>query len=289
MSYLERVVAAGDAEVLVRQWGEEGPAIFFWHALGDHTGLQMVEAGPILAEEYGFRVLGIDAPGFGRSPRIPDPGYQLNVLVDFAASLVDALDLDRIVWSGSSWGGILGVHFAVAHPERVAALALVDGGYLDPVYEHGETLDEARAFWRSQGHWRFANWDEVIRQARDAFQRWSPGLDEYVRSAYREDDGEVVSAVGPDVYAAAMHGIDRSPPSSVHAQLAATGLPILLLGATEPPEENVRRSEWRDRFARTVPHAEVQIMEGAPHLMLESRPEETARAIGEWLSDLIPS
>jgi pimeloyl-ACP methyl ester carboxylesterase len=83
-----------------------------------------------------------------------------------------------------------------------------------------------------------------------------------------------------------MHGIDRSPPSQVHAQLAETGLPILLLGATEPPKENVRRSEWRERFSRTVPHAEVRVLQGAPHLMLEARPEETARAIGEWLRDL---
>jgi pimeloyl-ACP methyl ester carboxylesterase len=168
----------------------------------------------------------------------------------------------------------------------VTALALVDGGYLDPMHEHGRTLDEARDFWRGQARWRFSGWDEVVTEAREAFQRWSPGLEEYVRSAYREDNGEVVSAVGPDVYAAAMHGIDRSPPSKVHSRLAATRVPILLLGATEPPNENVRRSEWRERFSRTVPHAEVQVLQGAPHLMLEARPEDTARAIGEWLRDL---
>ena len=289
MSHLDRLVSAGDAEVLVRQWGVEGPAVLFWHALGDHTSLQMVEAGPILAEEYGFRVLGVDAPGFGGSPRVADSGYQMDALVELAASLLDALDLERIVWSGSSWGGILGVHFAAAHPARVAALALVDGGYLDPLHEHGDSLEEARAYWRSQPGWRFPSWDAVLADAREAFPRWSPGLEEYVRSAYREEDGEVVSTVGPDVYAAAMHGIDRSPPSSVHAQLAATGVPILLLGATEPPKENVRRSEWRERFAKTVPQAEVRVMEGTPHLMLEARPEDTARAIGEWLRDLIPS
>jgi pimeloyl-ACP methyl ester carboxylesterase len=286
VSHRERVVSAGDAELLLREWGTDGPPIFFWHALGDHTSLQMVEAGPILAEGYGFRVLGVDAPGFGGSPRVHDSGYQMGALVELAASLLEALDLDRIVWSGSSWGGILGVHFAAAHPEKLAALALVDGGYLDPLHEYGETLDEARAFWRGQKRWRFRSWDEVIAEAREAFQRWSPGLDEYVRSAYREENGEVVSTVGPDVYAAAMHGIDRSPPSQVHAQLAETGLPILLLGATEPPKENVRRSEWRERFSRTVPHAEVRVLQGAPHLMLEARPEETARAIGEWLRDL---
>lgn len=286
MSHLDRVVSAGDAELLVREWGSEGSPIFFWHALGDHTSLQMVEAGPILAEEYGFRVLGADAPGFGGSRRVPDSGYQMDALVELAASLLDALALGRVVWSGSSWGGILGVHFAAAHPERVAALALVDGGYLDPVHEYGDSLEEARAYWRSQPGWRFPSWDAVLAEARANLPRWSPGIEEYVRSAYREENGEVVSTVGPDVYAAAMHGIDRSPPSSVHARLAATEVPILLLGATEPPKENVRRIEWRKRFSKTVPHAEVRILQGAPHLMLEARPEETARAIGDWLKSL---
>ena len=65
VSYLERVVSAGDAEVLVREWGSEGPPIFFWHALGDHTSLQLVDAAPILVEEFGYRLVGVDAPGFG--------------------------------------------------------------------------------------------------------------------------------------------------------------------------------------------------------------------------------
>ena len=286
MSHLDRVVSAGDAEVLVREWGSEGPPIFFWHALGDHTSLQLVDAAPILVDEYGYRLIGVDAPGFGGSPRLPDERYEIPALIELAHDLLDTLGLNPVVWAGSSWGGIIGVQFAAAHPKRLAALALVDGGYLDPEHEHGDSLDEARAYWRRQPGWRFPSWDAALANARETFRRWSPGMEEYVRSAYREENGEVVSAVGPDVYAAAMHGIDRSPPSSVHARLAAIGVPVLLLGATEPPKENVRRIEWRERFSKTVPQAEIYIMQGAPHLMLEARPEETARAIGDWLRAL---
>ena len=89
----------------------------------------------------------------------------------------------------------------------------------------------------------------------------------------------------PDIVAHGSWSL-HDPPSSVHARLAASEVPILLLGATEPPKENVRRIEWRKRFSKTVPHAEVRILQGAPHLMLEARPEETARAIGDWLKSL---
>jgi pimeloyl-ACP methyl ester carboxylesterase len=168
----------------------------------------------------------------------------------------------------------------------VAALVLVDGGYLDPEHDHGETLDEVREYWRSQPGWRFPTWDAAVAESREAFTRWSPGLETYVRSAYRDEIGEVVSTMGPDVYTAAMHAIDRSPPSGVHARLGDTGVPVLLLGATVPEHEDARRRRWAERFAADVPQAEVRRVEGAPHLMLEALPEETARAIGDWLKSL---
>jgi pimeloyl-ACP methyl ester carboxylesterase len=234
VSHRERVVSAGDAEVLVREWGQEGPPIFFWHALGDHTSLQLVDAAPILVDEYGYRLIGIDAPGFGGSPRLPNERYEIPALIELAGDLLDTLGLEKPVWAGSSWGGIIGVQFAAAHSERLSALVLIDGGYLDP----------------ESGH------------------------------------DEVVSTVDPDVYTAAMLGIDRSPPSRAHPRLGETGLPVLLLGATEPPQERARRDAWRERFAAQVPQADVRRMEGAPHLMLEAQPEETAREIGEWLRTL---
>jgi pimeloyl-ACP methyl ester carboxylesterase len=280
----ERVVAAGDAELFLREWGE-GPPILFWHGLGAHTSLQMIEAGPVLAE-YGYCVIGVDAPGFGGSPRVADERYEASGLVQLVSDLLDVLEFDRVAWCGSSWGGIVGVHVAAARPERVAALALIDGGYLDPINEHGDTLEELREHWRSQDGFRFPSWDAVVEDARPWFPRWSPQLEEYVRSAFREEDGEVVSILTPDVFAAAMHGIDRTPPSTVHKRLGEIGVPVLLLGATVPEQENARRRRWAERFAADVPQAHVRRIEGTPHLILEAKPEETARAIGDWLKAL---
>ena len=284
MNRTERLVTAGDAELFLREWGE-GPPILFWHGLGAHTSLQMIEAGPILAE-YSYRVIGVDAPGFGGSPRIADERYEAHGLVQLVSDLLDGLELERVAWCGSSWGGIVGVHVAASQPERIAALALIDGGYLDPINEHGDTLEALREHWRSQEGFRFPSWDAVVEDARPWFPRWSPPLEEYVRSAFREENGEVVSILTPDVFAAAMHGIDRTPPSSVHKRLGETGVPVLLLGAAVPEQEDARRRRWTERFAADVPQADVRRIEGAPHLMLEARPGETARAIGDWLKSL---
>jgi len=97
-----RLVDVGDTRLAIREWGgAPGRPLLFWHALGDHTSLQPIEAAPILVRDHGFRVLAPDAPGFGGSPRLPDERYELPALVELARKLLDALDLDGVVWAGS--------------------------------------------------------------------------------------------------------------------------------------------------------------------------------------------
>jgi pimeloyl-ACP methyl ester carboxylesterase len=278
-----RLVDVADTQLAVREWGEaEGRPLLFWHALGDHTSLQPIEAAPVLVRDHWLRVLAPDAPGFGGSPRLPDERYELPALVDLAHDLLDALGLDRVVWAGSSWGGTVGVNFTATHPERVEALVLLDGGYVDPSSDFGSSLEEIREHWRSQPElFGYDSCEALDDDARRYFRRWSPELAASCRSAYREEDGRVVSIMGPDVYAAAMWGT-RTSTADVLARLGASGVPTLLLAATLPPEEEERRRPARKRFTELVPRGEIRLME-TMHFVLEDAPEEAAHAIGEWL------
>ncbi|MFN9937965.1 MAG: alpha/beta fold hydrolase, partial [bacterium] len=40
--------------------------------------------------------------------------------------MLQQLDVQRVAWVGTSWGGIVGVHFAVRHPQKVRGLALMN-------------------------------------------------------------------------------------------------------------------------------------------------------------------
>jgi pimeloyl-ACP methyl ester carboxylesterase len=278
-----RLVDVADTRLAVREWGEpDGRPLLFWHALGDHTSLQPIEAAPILVRDYGFRVLAPDAPGFGGSPRLPDERYELPALVGLARDLLDALELDRVVWVGSSWGGNVAVAVAATHPERVEALVLLDGGYLGPADNLGASLRMIRRHWRSQPElWSYDSWDALDEDARRYFRRWSPELAASCRSAYREENGRIVSIMGPDVYAAAIWGVLCAPPAEALARLGASGVPTLLLAATLPPEEEERRRPARERFSELVPQGEIRLME-TMHFVLEDAPKEAAHAIGEW-------
>ncbi|WP_256967134.1 alpha/beta fold hydrolase, partial [Streptomyces caniscabiei] len=71
-----------------------------------------------------YRVIRYDARGFGRSPR---PGTSYTQVGDLRAVL-DHFGVDRAVLVGSSMGGSTAISFALAEPERVAALGLVVPG-----------------------------------------------------------------------------------------------------------------------------------------------------------------
>jgi pimeloyl-ACP methyl ester carboxylesterase len=106
-------------------------------------------------------------------------------------------------------------------------------------------------------------------------------------AAFAEEDGEVVSVMGTDVYSAAIYGVERTPPWDAFERLGQIRLPVLLLAATDIPADLAeRRASGLERVARLVPQAEIVELEGAPHFLLEARPEDTARAVGEWLHSL---
>lgn len=65
---VERTLQVERVSVLLRQWGSSGMPVLFWHALGDHSSMQMAEVGPILVKDYGYASLGLMRPASGVRP-----------------------------------------------------------------------------------------------------------------------------------------------------------------------------------------------------------------------------
>lgn len=76
------------------------------------------------------RVIRVDLPGFGLTGPAPDGDYRVERYVGFVRELLDALDVRQCVLGGNSFGGWVAWETALAHPDRVRALVLVDAaGY----------------------------------------------------------------------------------------------------------------------------------------------------------------
>ncbi len=79
------------------------------------------------------RVISMDLPGFGLTGPMVDGDYRMERYVQFLTALLDKLGVQQAVLAGNSFGGGLAWKMAVAHPERVGKLVLVDaGGYPTP-------------------------------------------------------------------------------------------------------------------------------------------------------------
>lgn len=81
-----------------------------------------------LAEQR--RVITVDLPGFGLTGPEPKGDYRIERYVQFVVGLLDTLGVKRCVLGGNSLGGEIAWNTALAAPDRVERLILVDAvGY----------------------------------------------------------------------------------------------------------------------------------------------------------------
>jgi len=106
---------------------------------------------PGLAREY--RVVRIDPRGSGQSTKTP-PGYRWT-LDQFATDtkvVLDHLDVEKVHYIGSSFGGVVGQLFAARFPERLKSLVLCTSPYYFPqaIASWADMIDRigAEAFFR---------------------------------------------------------------------------------------------------------------------------------------------
>jgi pimeloyl-ACP methyl ester carboxylesterase len=194
-------VGLGVARLFVRSWGEpSGRPLLCWHGVGltSRASLFLNEAGPLLVDGYGLRVLALDAPGFGKSPPNERHGYQPRVLVDLIPPLLEELGLTRVAFMGFSWGGDLGCHLAARHPHSLTALVLLDAGYsdrpLDPWLTYEQRVERNELAWREKCA---PSWDAVVIGLRKNHPRWTVAVEEACRAGWREQGGPARPSCAP--------------------------------------------------------------------------------------------
>jgi pimeloyl-ACP methyl ester carboxylesterase len=76
------------------------------------------------------RVVRLDLPGFGLTGPALHDDYRMERYVEFMAAALDALGIGHCVIAGNSFGGWIAWETALAHPDRITGLVLVDAaGY----------------------------------------------------------------------------------------------------------------------------------------------------------------
>ncbi len=124
---------------LVYETTGEGPAVVLIHGFGLDMRMWDPQVGPLAAR---FRVVRYDCRGFGASGPF-DPAVPYTHAGDLVA-LLDHLDIGEAVLAGLSFGGRVALQTALAAPDRVCGLvlldAVLDGVAWDP--ESARALEE---------------------------------------------------------------------------------------------------------------------------------------------------
>jgi pimeloyl-ACP methyl ester carboxylesterase len=217
-----------------------------------------------LAEAH--RVVWYDNRGIGESDKPPGP-YTAVELAEDALQVLDERGIERAHVVGASLGGMVAQELALAHPERVARLALLC-----------TTAGGAAAFPMPE---------QTVRLFAD-FASLAPEV------ALRRFVENAVSARGPVVDALYARRLANPPDADGWQAQAAAGATfdasdrlariehdtLVLVG----DEDNV--IDWRSSqvLADRLPHARLQVFPGTGHLFFWERPDEVAAALKEFLA-----
>src|SRR5215471_9099213 len=107
-------------------WGNKHlPPMVFLHggALTAHTWDLVCLA---MRDEY--HCIALDQRGHGDSDWAHDEDYSIGAQLQDTKGFVDKLGLDNFILVGMSLGAINSLAFAVAHPDRLRALVIIDAG-----------------------------------------------------------------------------------------------------------------------------------------------------------------
>lgn len=123
------VRACEGVELRTLRWAGREPGFVLVHGLASNALLWQAVAHALSEDGDGHAVTAVDLRGHGASST-PVSGYDTSTAAADVATVIGELGLDRPVVVGQSWGGNVAVELAAGRSDRVAAIALVDGGWI---------------------------------------------------------------------------------------------------------------------------------------------------------------
>ena len=211
----------------------------------------------------GARVVLWDYLGHGLSDAPADPAaYHMERVIDDLARVLDqTVGSEPAVVGGLSFGGLLSMHLALAQPERVRALLLVDTG---PGFKNPEAQ---------------AGWEKMVERLASAAERL--GMAEYAARAVNQVVGQRTDtpagrAAHAAIAAQTPHGIANfarrvaGPASPTIDRLGEIDVPALVI-VGEKDDQYLRAAEV---LTARLPRAERRTIAGAGHIVNLDAPEE---------------
>jgi pimeloyl-ACP methyl ester carboxylesterase len=262
--------------VHVRDEGpRQGPVLLMIHGSSSslHTWQGWVDA---LKDQY--RIVRLDLPGHGLTgPHISDD-YSTKAFVDTAATVMEQLGIKKYTVIGNSMGGYVAWNMALAYPQEVTGLVLVDASGAPQIAPDSLPIG-----------FRLAQSDAV----RPILQWFTPRMiiDRSLRQSVAEPE-KVTQAQVDRYYDLLRHPGNREATllrgeapqiEATPEMLGSITVPTLIMWGAKDTLIPVKAAEW---FATHIPRSSTIIYRDLGHIPMEEAPQRTAQDLRQWLKDV---
>jgi pimeloyl-ACP methyl ester carboxylesterase len=223
------------------------------------------------------RIIRFDQVGHGLTGPDPEHDYSLGNFVSDIDEVADALGLESFILGGNSMGGAHTVAYALAHPERVDGLILVDAGGADIQRESkgniGFTIARTPVLNRVMEH--ITPRSLVAQSLEQSVSNQDVVTDEAIDRYW-----ELLRYPGNRT--ATLHRFtgDRTPFSA--EDVAGITAPTLVMWGDEDALISVDAATWFDTH---LPASTLVIYSGIGHLPQEEAPEASIADVEGWLAE----
>jgi len=292
---LPAVLLATATPVLAQDGSFENRGLrLYYRSVGAGAPVVILSGGPGIDVDYmlpvadafpSFRRILLEQRGTGRSiPKdLRAEDMTLDVVVEDLEALRNHLQQERLFLVGHSWGGMLAMAYASAHPDRIERLILIDSG--GPTFEFATRFeDNIRSRLRPEDVEAERYWTEAGKRGVDA-DKVSLESQRAVTPAYFYD-----RAAGLAFAAAMPEGSFHAAPSGplfadlqknydVRAGLGRVDRPTLIIHGHQDPMGDKTPAD----IHALIKSSTVTYLDKCGHFPWIEQPEAFRRAIGDFL------
>ncbi|WP_339673552.1 alpha/beta fold hydrolase [Dasania marina] len=247
----------------------EGPTVILVHGLGLNQDMWQWQLDAL---QKHYRVVRYDLLGHGGSEK-PSGPYSMEQMVDQLYRLITTQGYGQCALVGFSLGGLIVQAFALAHPDLVSALAILNAA-------HARTDEQRAGIMKRVEQCRESGPGATVT---DALTRW-------FTEDYADKNPEVLAQVrqwvianNPKVYPE-LYRLLAMADIGLEDNIANIQCPVLILTGEEDFGNSVEMAQC---MASLIPSSQLEILKGLRHMALAESPVQVNKLLINFLEDAL--
>ncbi|AEW99716.1 alpha/beta fold hydrolase [Streptantibioticus cattleyicolor] len=280
MTFLTSNLLADGVRIAYRDQGRGEPVLFI-HGTPSHAGEWRHIVPRIEAD--GYRTIAYDLLGYGLSERPAHRDTSVAAQTDLLEAVLDTLSVDTVNLVAHDIGGAIAQRFAIAHPERVRRLMLIDTVSYDSWPSAtwrkiiDEELDDCASL--SQEAFNTLLTRQLTMTVSDTTLMTGELLHDYLRP-HQSPLGRL------SFFEHQVRHYDSTYTEEIADELPSLRMPVRILWGERDQWQPVTYAE---RLRDDIPRADLVVVPDAGHFVMEDAPERVTREIGAFLAEPVPS